>query len=66
MTEVHSEGVSEKLFDPALRVATRWERTFRCDRAVILRAASHYIQEDAADEIVAAIKDWWTTTEASA
>jgi haloalkane dehalogenase len=28
-------------------------------RTHILRGASHYIQEDAPDEIVTAIKDWW-------
>jgi haloalkane dehalogenase len=40
----------------------RWERTFPNHRTVILRGASHYIQEDAPDEIVAAIKEWWPTT----
>jgi haloalkane dehalogenase len=44
----------------------RWERTFPNHRTVILRGASHYIQEDAPDEIVAAIKEWWPTTGASA
>ena len=37
----------------------RWERELPNHRTVILRGASHYIQEDAPDEIVAAIKDWW-------
>jgi haloalkane dehalogenase len=37
----------------------RWERTFPNHRTVILRGASHYIQEDAPEEIVAAIRDWW-------
>ena len=37
----------------------RWERTFANHRTVVLRGAAHYIQEDAPDEIVAAIKDWW-------
>jgi haloalkane dehalogenase len=37
----------------------RWERTFPNHRTHILRGASHYIQEDASDEIVTAIKDWW-------
>jgi haloalkane dehalogenase len=37
----------------------RWERTFPNHKTVILEGASHYIQEDAPDEIVAAIKDWW-------
>jgi hypothetical protein len=26
---------------------------------VILNGASHYIQEDAPDDIVAAIRSWW-------
>jgi pimeloyl-ACP methyl ester carboxylesterase len=26
---------------------------------VVLKGASHYIQEDAPEEIVAAIKQWW-------
>jgi haloalkane dehalogenase len=43
----------------------RWERTFPNHRTEILRGASHYIQEDAPDEIVAAIKEWWPTTAAS-
>ncbi len=37
----------------------RWESTFANHRTLILRGAAHYIQEDAPDEIVAAIKDWW-------
>jgi len=37
----------------------RWERTFPNHRTEILRGASHYIQEDAPDEIVAAVKAWW-------
>jgi len=50
--------------DPAFREPQRlrWERTFANHRTVILRGASHYIQEDAPDEIVAAIKEWWPTT----
>lgn len=54
--------------DPAFREPQRlrWERTFANHRTVILRGASHYIQEDAPDEIVAAIRDWWPTTVASA
>jgi haloalkane dehalogenase len=43
----------------------RWERTFPNHRTEILHGASHYIQEDAPDEIVAAIKEWWPTTAAS-
>ena len=41
---------------PQLR---RWEATFPHHRTRILRGASHFIQEDAPDEIVAAIRDWW-------
>ncbi len=36
----------------------RWEQTFPNHRTTILRGASHYIQEDAPEEIVAAIRDW--------
>jgi haloalkane dehalogenase len=36
----------------------RFERVFPRHRTVILRGAGHYIQEDAAGEIVAAITDW--------
>jgi len=54
--------------DPAFREPQRlrWERTFPNHRTVILRGASHYIHEDAPDEIVAAIKEWWPTAVASA
>ena len=47
--------------DPGFKEAhrLRWERTFPNHRTHILRGASHYIQEDAPDEIVTAIKDWW-------
>jgi haloalkane dehalogenase len=44
----------------------RWEQTFPRHRTVILRGASHYIQEDAPEEIVAAIADWWPTTTGTA
>ncbi len=37
----------------------RWEQSFPNHRTTILRGASHYIQEDAPEEIVAAIRDWW-------
>jgi haloalkane dehalogenase len=36
----------------------RWEAIFRDHRTVLLRGAGHYIQEDAPDAIVAAIRDW--------
>ena len=54
--------------DPAFREPQRlrWERTFPDHRTVILRGASHYIQEDAPDEIVTAIKEWWPTAAATA
>ncbi len=47
--------------DPAFKEPQRrrWERTFASHRTRILHGASHYIQEDAPDEIVAAINDWW-------
>jgi haloalkane dehalogenase len=47
--------------DPAFRKPelVRWERTFPNHRTVILEGASHYIQDDAPEEIIAAIKDWW-------
>ena len=36
----------------------RWEQTFPNHRTVALEGAGHYIQEDAPEEIVAAIRDW--------
>jgi haloalkane dehalogenase len=36
----------------------RWEATFPEHRTVTLEGAGHYIQEDAADEIVAGIRAW--------
>ena len=36
----------------------RWEQVFPNHRTVILDGAGHYIQEDAAEEIVAAIRTW--------
>ncbi len=36
----------------------RWEQTFPDHRTVVLEGAGHYIQEDAPEEIVAAIRDW--------
>jgi len=41
--------------DPERR---RWEEIFPNHRTVLLEGAGHYIQEDAADEIVAAIRSW--------
>jgi haloalkane dehalogenase len=47
--------------DPAFRTAERrrWERIFPKHRTVFLEGAGHYIQEDAAQEIVAAIRADW-------
>jgi len=36
----------------------RWEQLFADHRTVLLEGAGHYIQEDAADEIVSAIIEW--------
>lgn len=36
----------------------RWEQTFPNHQTVILEGAGHYIQEDAADEIIGAIRGW--------
>jgi haloalkane dehalogenase len=41
----------------------RWEEVFPDHRTVTLEGAGHYIQEDAAEEITAAIRDWKTATE---
>jgi haloalkane dehalogenase len=50
-------GDQDRAFKEPQRL--RWERTFTNHKTVILKGASHYIQEDAPDEIVAAVKDWW-------
>jgi haloalkane dehalogenase len=46
--------------DVAFRDAERrrWEQVFPHHHTVTLEGAGHYIQEDAADEIVTAIRDW--------
>lgn len=46
--------------DPAFRERhrRRWEAIFRDHQVRILHGASHYIQEDAPEEIVAAITEW--------
>jgi haloalkane dehalogenase len=41
------------------RERERFERIFPRHRTVILRGAAHYIQEDAPDEIAAALERWW-------
>lgn len=38
----------------------RFERLFPRRRTVLLHGAGHYIQEDAPEEIAAAIERWWT------
>jgi len=40
------------------RERRRWEEAFPHHRTVLLEGAGHYIQEDAAEEIVTAIRDW--------
>jgi len=40
----------------------RWEHVFPSHRTVILEGAGHYIQEDAPEEIVSAIRAWNPTT----
>ena len=46
--------------DPAFRARERrrWERVFPDHRTVLVEGAGHYVQEDAAGEIVAAIREW--------
>jgi haloalkane dehalogenase len=46
--------------DVAFREAERkrWERVFPDHRTVLLEGAGHYIQEEAPEEIVAAIREW--------
>ena len=36
----------------------RWEQVFREHRTRLIEGAGHYVQEDAPDEVVAAIRDW--------
>jgi haloalkane dehalogenase len=40
------------------RERRRWEELFPDHRTVLLEGAGHYIQEDAPEQIVAAIRDW--------
>jgi hypothetical protein len=40
------------------REQRRWEKLFPDHHTVLLEGAGHYMQEDAADEIVTAIRDW--------
>jgi haloalkane dehalogenase len=50
--------------DPAFKEPQRlrWEQTFASHQTQILHGASHYIQEDAPEEIIAAIRQWWPGT----
>jgi haloalkane dehalogenase len=43
------------------RERKRWEQVFPDHRTVLLEGAGHFMQEDAAPEIVAAIRDWRPT-----
>ncbi|MGB6206195.1 hypothetical protein [Mycobacterium sp.] len=43
--------------DPERR---RWEAAFPDHQTVILEGAGHYLQEDAAADVVAAIRAWHT------
>jgi haloalkane dehalogenase len=45
------------------RERRRWEEIFTNHHTVVLDGAGHYIQEDAADEIVSAIGSWTTATD---
>jgi haloalkane dehalogenase len=36
----------------------RWEQTFPDHRTVLVEGAGHYVQEDAPDQIVAAVRSW--------
>jgi haloalkane dehalogenase len=40
------------------RERRRWEALFPNHRTVVLEGAGHYIQEDASEEIITAIRDW--------
>jgi haloalkane dehalogenase len=48
--------------DPAFRHSDRrrWEGLLPDHRTVVVERAGHYVQEDAPDQLVAAIRDWWT------
>ena len=45
------------------RELRRWEQMFPNHRTVILEGAGHYIQEDAPEEIIEAIREWGTDHE---
>ncbi|HSH79864.1 MAG TPA: alpha/beta fold hydrolase [Herpetosiphonaceae bacterium] len=52
--------------DPAFQVKERerFERLFPNHQTVVLEGAAHYIQEDAPEEIIGAIRDWMPSTAA--
>ena len=52
--------------DPAFREPERrrWEALFPDHRTVIIERGGHYVQEDAPEELVAAIRTWWAETAA--
>jgi len=54
---------AERLPNPAFRdpERRRWEEIFPDHTTVTLIGAGHYIQEDAADEIITAIRAWSET-----
>jgi haloalkane dehalogenase len=37
----------------------RWEESLAASTTVMLEGAGHYIQDDAPDEILVAVRDWW-------
>jgi len=41
----------------------RFEREFPRHRSIILKGAGHFIQEDAPEEIVEAVRAWWSSPE---
>ena len=45
------------------RPALRFERLFPRRRTVDLVRAGHYLQDDAPDDVVAAITSWWDEVE---
>jgi haloalkane dehalogenase len=47
------------------RERRRWEELFPDHRTVLIEGAGHYVQEDAPEEIVAAIRDWTAAPRAS-
>ncbi|NIT60615.1 MAG: alpha/beta hydrolase, partial [Aliifodinibius sp.] len=49
--------------DPALTMESfgrRFQKVFPNHQAVILQGVGHYIQEEAPDQVVEAIRNWWS------